>query len=232
MAVTYPNSLAATMRAKIRRGGSDRFWTPDDFDALADPLQIDRVLSRLANYGELRKVRRGLYWRGRPTAFGMSRPSTADTIAAVVGTRGVGPAGLSAANGLGLTTQVPALENVAVPHRAPRPFGSVRFVDRSGRPGRALAGLGWTEVALLEVLGDWHHVIEVDDSTARSQLGELIRSGSLRLDKLARAARDEPATVRHRLKNLLAANGYGALAASIPAPRSIARFAHEAAAPS
>jgi hypothetical protein len=82
------------------------------------------------------------------------------------------------------------------------------------------------------VLGDWHHVIEVDDSTARSQLGELIRSGSLRLDKLARAARDEPATVRHRLKNLLAANGYGALAASIPAPRSIARFAHEAAAPS
>jgi hypothetical protein len=232
MAVTYPNSLAATMRAKIRRGGSDRFWTPDDFDALADPLQIDRVLSRLANYGELRKVRRGLYWRGRPNAFGMSRPSTADTVAAVVGTRGVGPAGLSAANDLGLTTHVPALENVAVPHRAPRPFGSVRFVDRSGRPGRAVAGLGWTEVALLEVLGDWHHVIEVDETSARSQLGELIRSGSLRLERLARAARDEPAAVRRRLKELLTANGYDAVAASIPSPRSRARFVAETAAAS
>ena len=220
MAVTYPNSLAATMRAKIRRGGSDRFWTPDDFDALADPLQIDRVLSRLANYGELRKVRRGLYWRGRPNAFGMSRPSTADTVAAVVGTRGVGPAGLSAANDLGLTTHVPALENVAVPHRAPRPFGSVRFVDRSGRPGRAVAGLGW------------HHVIEVDETSARSQLGELIRSGSLRLERLARAARDEPAAVRRRLKELLTANGYDAVAASIPSPRSRARFVAETAAAS
>jgi len=229
MAVTYPNSLAATLRAKIRRGGSDRFWTPNDFDALADPIQIDRAMSRLATQGELRKVRRGLYWHGRPTAFGMSRPSTSDTVAAVVGTRGVGPAGLSAANALGLTTQVPALENVAVPRRAPRPFGSVRFVDRSGRPGRAVAGLGWTEVALLEVLGDWHQVIEVDEASAQSQLSDLIRSGSLRLDKLARAARDEPATVRHRLKDLLAANGYGALAASIPAPRSSARFTHAAA---
>jgi len=229
MAVTHPNSLAAKMRAKIRRGGSDRFWTPDDFDALAHPVQIDRAMSRLAIQGELRKVRRGLYWRGRPTAFGMSRPSTSDTVAAVVGTRGVGPAGLSAANDLGLTTQVPALDNVAVPQRAPRPVGSVRFVDRSGRPGRAVAGLGWTEVALLEVLGDWHKVLEVDEASALHQLSELIRSGSLRLDKLARAARDEPATVRQRLKDLLGASGYDAIAASIPGPRSSGRLAREAA---
>ena len=157
------DSVAASVRAKIRRGGDARFWSPRDFDALADPLQIDRALSHLAAQGELRKVRRGLYWRGRATAFGMSRPSTADTVAAVVGTRGVGPAGLSAANDLGLTSQVPALDIIAVPHRAPRSMGSVHFVDRSGRPGRATAGLGPTEVALLEVLGDWDQVIEVDD---------------------------------------------------------------------
>ncbi len=222
-----PDSVAAKVRAKIRRGGSDRFWTPADFDALADPHQIDHALSRIASQGELRKVRRGLYWRGRTTAFGMSRPSTADTVAAIVGTRGVGPAGLSAANDLGLTTQVPALDNVAVPRRAPRPVGSVRFIDRSGRPGRAVAGLGWAEVALLEVLGDWHHVIEVDETSARCQLGELIRSGSLRLDKLARAARDEPAAVRRRLKELLIANGHDGIAASIPSPRSRAPFVAE-----
>jgi hypothetical protein len=224
MVVMQPDSVAAKVRAKVRRSGSDRFWSPADFDALADPHQIDHALSHIASQGELRKVRRGLYWRGRTTAFGMSRPSTADTVAAIVGTRGVGPAGLSAANNLGLATQVPALDNVAVPRRAPRPVGSVRFVDRSGRPGRAVSGLGWTEVALLEVLGDWHHVIEVDETSARSQLGELIRSGSLRLDKLARAARDEPAAVRRRLKELLTANGYDAIAASIPSPRSRAPF--------
>jgi hypothetical protein len=31
-----------------------------------------------------------------------------------------------------------------------------------------VAGLGWTEVALLEVLGDWHQVIEIDEASARS----------------------------------------------------------------
>jgi DnaJ-domain-containing protein 1 len=95
-----------------------------------------------------------------------------------------------------------------------------------------VAGLGWTEVALLEMLGDWHHVIEVDETSARSQLGELIRSGSLRLERLARAARDEPAAVRRRLKELLTANGYDAVAASIPSPRSRARFVAETAAAS
>ena len=218
------DSVAASVRAKIRRGGYDRFWSPRDFDALADPIRIDRALSRLAGQGELRKVRRGLYWRGRASAFGMSRPSTTDTVAAVVGTRGVGPAGLSAANDLGLTTQMPALDIIAVPHRAPRPIGSVHFVDRSGRPGRAVAGPGSTEVALLEVLGDWDHVIEVDDATARHQLVELIRSGPVRLDRIARAAQDEPAAVRHRLKELLVAAGYDVVAAKIPGPRSGARF--------
>lgn len=224
-----PDSVAAKVRAKIRRGGNDRFWTPADFDALADPQQIDRALSRIASQGELRKVRRGLYWHGRATAFGMSRPSTADTVAAIVGTRGVGPAGLSAANDLGLTTQVPALDNVAVPHRVPRPVGSVRFADRSGRPGRYVADLGWVEVALLEVLDGWHQVVEVDEATARNQLVELIRSGSLRLDKLARAARDEPAPVRHRLKDLLSDAGYDVIGAAIPGPRSRTRYAHDVA---
>jgi hypothetical protein len=229
MVVMQPDSVAAKVRAKIRRGGSDRFWTPADFDALADPHQIDHALSRIASQGELRKVRRGLYWRGKATAFGMSRPSTADTVAAIVGTRGVGPAGLSAANDLGLTTQVPALDNVAVPHRAPRPVGSVRFADRSGRPGRSVAGLGWTEVALLEVLDGWHQVIEVDEATARNRLLELVRSGSLRLDNLARASRNEPAAVRQRLKDLLSDAGYEEIAAAIPGPRSSARYPREEA---
>jgi hypothetical protein len=157
----------------------------------------------------------------------MSRPSTADTVAAIVGTRGVGPAGLSAANDLGLTTQVPALDIIAVPRRAPRPMGSVHFVDRSGRLGRATAGLSSTEVALLEVLGDRDQVIEVDDATTRRQLVELIRSGSVRLDRVARAAQDEPAAVRRRLKDLLVAAGYDVVAANIPEPRSGARFTRQ-----
>jgi len=112
-----------------------------------------------------------------------------------------------------------------VPHRAPRPMGSVRFADRSGRPGRYVSGLGWTEVALLEVLDGWDQVIEVDDAAARNQLVELLRSGSLRLDKLARASRDEPAAARQRLKDLLSDAGHDAIAAAIPGPRSSARYA-------
>ncbi len=212
-------TISTMVQERLRRTSADRFWAPHDFAGIGQPLQIDRVLSRLAAQGELRQVRRGLYWRGRPTPFGMSRPSTADLVTAVVGTRGVGPAGLSAANELGLTTQVPAVEVVAVPRRTPRPIPGVRFVDRSGRSGRADAGLNATEVALLEVLGEWDRLVE-DDAAARRRIVDLVRSGAVRTDRVVRAGRNEPARVRDALRRLLVEAGEVDAAAKVPPPRS------------
>ncbi len=216
--------VTGRVRAKVAKGSADRFWTARDLDDFGDPIQVDRALAQLANKGDLRRVRRGLYWRGRQTPFGMSRPPTSAIVRAVVGGKGVGPAGLSAANDLGLTTQVPARDIVAVPHRVPRPVSQVRFVDRSGRRGRIAAGLLPVEVALLEVLGDWDRVVELDDDSAQRRVIELVSSGAVRVDRLVRAARYEPAAVRGRLRGVLEAAGEHDAAARVWAPRSPVAF--------
>jgi hypothetical protein len=86
-------------------------------------------------------------------------------------------AGLSAANDLGLTTQVPALDIVEVPRRAPRPLSGVHFVDRSARQGRVSARLRAPNVALQEVLSDgitsWRSMMTrrpVDSATYSTQV--------------------------------------------------------------
>jgi hypothetical protein len=66
---------------------------------------------------------------------------------------GGGPAGVTAARALGLTTQVPAVEMYAVAGRPRSAPAGVRFVSRSVE--RRIHRLAPIEVALLEVLRDW-----------------------------------------------------------------------------
>lgn len=213
--------MQAQVLAKIRRAGVGRFWGPADFsDVDADPGTTDRALSRLVDHGELRRVRRGLYWRGRRTPFGMTHPDELDVAARVAGVPGIGPAGIAAANSLGLSTQVAGRPSIAVPRRAPRSLSTFRFVDRSGRTGRVAQRLRPDTVALLEVLGDWDRVIERDDDGAWASLVRLVQDGSLQADRLARAAATEPADVRVRLRNLLLDAGKTAEAGRVPRPRS------------
>lgn len=126
-----------------------------DFDAPRGA--VDTALSRLCASGGLVRVRKGLYWKGVSTRFGMSRP-TAGEVALEVGGPGSGPAGVAAAHWLGLTTQVPATFEAAVPVRVPKAWSAVRFSQRS--PGRLLRALWPTEVALIEVLRAGPAVVE------------------------------------------------------------------------
>jgi hypothetical protein len=188
----------------IEQGGADRWWHPSDFAGIAaDPRTVDRALARMVCAGELHRVRRGLYWRGRVTRFGMTPPDEISAINRIAGSSGIGPSGISAANDLGLTTQVPGRITVAIPRRAPRPLAGMRFVDRSGRVGRVVHDLNWMEVAFLEVLGDWDRVVDVDEEIARQKLASLVRSGDVRVDRLRAAARSEPASLVRRLFEFL-----------------------------
>lgn len=114
-------------------------------------------MSRLAAEGEVLRVRKGLYWKGPKTRAGMPRPRPIEVALEVAGP-GAGPAGVSAAHALGLTTQVPATEQVAVPGRVPAPVPGVRFVSRSIE--RRIATLRPLEVALLEVLREGPAMVE------------------------------------------------------------------------
>lgn len=103
----------------------------------------------LAAEGELVRVRRGLYWRGKKTRFGMTHPSVLEA-AVAVGGPGSGPSGIAAGHLLGLTTQVPSTVDVAVPGKTPEPMPGVRF--RSRPYSRRERRLTPVEVAVLEVL--------------------------------------------------------------------------------
>lgn len=188
------------LRTKVLRS-RDRFWAPHDL--AGSTSTVLHALSRLVAEGELRRVRKGLYWRGTKTALGMSPPAPEKVVEAVVGRRGVGPAGLSAANALKLSTQVPRYRHVAVPSRPPTGVPRVRFHDRSARTGRSQAQLNATEIAFLEVLDGWEKLIEVPSERALDVLEALVTSGAVRPERLAQAARTEPARAKERLVDLL-----------------------------
>lgn len=197
-----PTSVSADIRGRILRS-RDRFWRPEDF--AGSPEAVAKALSRLARSGELRRVRRGLYWRGTPTPLGMAPPPAERLVDEVVGQPGIGPAGPSAALALGLTTQVPRLDTIAVPGRTPRHARGVRFVSRSASTRRRDERLRPAEVALLETLRDWERLVESPLPEALGRIQTLVMTGSIRLDRVVRASPTEPPRVRERLRRLLTA---------------------------
>lgn len=215
---------AATAARRAVLNSSERFWHPSDLKVPASTAH--HLLAGMVDAGELRHLRRGLYWRGTKTPLGMSPPPQDALVAELAPGRGVGPAGLSAANALRLSTQVPRWAEYAVPHRAPADTGSVKFVSRAARQGRTRSKLNQTEVATLEVLDAWSRVIEVSPKDAMQRLAELMRRGSIRADKLVRAASTESAATRERLKTLLEQSGHSALAAKVPTVQATPYCAH------
>lgn len=206
------------LRDRIRSGG-ERHWTLDDLD-WPSPAGL-RELSRLVAAGELRRLRRGVYWHGRMTPFGMSLPPEIAAVRAIAGTIASGPAGASAAFELGLSTQAPAVLTVAAPRRlAPSRSSAYRFVSRAARIARSTAKLGATEVALLEVLETWNRDVELKPEHARAVIARLIANKAINLSRLTRGAVDEPAIVRARLRALLIALGHTDAAGRVPTPRS------------
>ena len=210
-------SVAPEVRKRIL-GSRDRFWRPEDFDG--SPDAVAQALSRLARSGEVRRVRRGLYWRGAPTRLGMAPPPAGRLARAVTGGTGSGPAGWSAALALGLSTQVARREAIAVPGRSPRSPGSIRYVSRAASTKRRDERLRPTEVALLEVLRDWEGLVEVPAADAVARIEHLASDGTLRLDRVARASATEPPRVRERLRHLLATLGRAELTEVVRAARS------------
>lgn len=204
--------------ARIRRrilASQNKFWHTN---RLAGPEStIQHLLTQLDRDGELTHIRKGLYWRGTKTPLGMSPPPNDSLTNKIAKTAsGIGPAGLSAANLLKLSTQIPRYSLVAVPNRAPTSSGSVKFVSRASRTDRRTARLTSHEVALLEALEGWDRIIEIPMNEAWVKMSKLLISKDLDAARLARAARTEPGSVRVRLSALLSDSGYKEEAKRIP----------------
>jgi hypothetical protein len=149
---------------------------------------VEAELSRLARRGEIRRVRKGLYWKGPKTRLGIAAPAPQDVALAIAGP-GAGPSGIEAARWLGLTTQVAGRPEIAVPGRVPTPIAGVRFCSRSTR--RREVDLSPIEVAVIEVLRDWPMSVEVDWDELRDKVAGFVATRQIRVDRISDQVADE-----------------------------------------
>lgn len=179
-------SVAGETRHRVARAAPGTFFRRKDF--AGSDRAVESALSRLAAEGELIRVRKGLYWRGKKTRFGMTHPSSLEAAVEVAGT-GAGPSGVAAAHLLGLTSQVPATVEVAVPGTTPEPLRGVRF--RSRPYTRRERRLTPVEVAVLEVLRD-PDAAEAPWPKVARRIRELVDDGKVREKILGAEAAEEP----------------------------------------
>lgn len=181
------------MRARIEKGG-ERYWHHTDFADLP-PAAVAQALHRLQRASVIRRVRKGLYYRTRQTAFGPSLPSAADL--AALGLHGtLQPAGLTAANALGFTSQNPARPEYATSWPNP-PTGISGAVVHTRRPP-SRSRLTPQEGAILEFLRERGRTSDLGPTDTIRRLLQLLREGNTFI-RLAAAAPDEPPRVRAML---------------------------------
>ena len=97
---------------RLRRQGRGKVFTPKDFLDIGSRDAVDQALSRLAKAETVQRLGRGLYCYPKINKrLGIAIPpdvdEIADALARQTGSR-IAPSGATAANRLGLSTQVPA----------------------------------------------------------------------------------------------------------------------------
>lgn len=163
--------------------------------------------------GMLERLGKGIYYRSRPTAFGNSRPNPATVRRVAAKGAKVFPAGLSAANMLGFTTQNPAKAEVSTTARTvPQMLLDEHTVVHARRPA-AWESLSETDAAVLELLRLRGEPSELPDAETIQRLLALLAENG-RFARLAGVSASEPPRVRAMLgalgealgakKNLLA----------------------------
>ncbi len=183
-------SISARIRARIEAGG-ERLWTYSDFDGMA-PSAVAKTLSRLAGEGEIQRAGKGLYYRSRPTVVGKSKPSQTK-VAEASANHKLHPAGISAANALGFTTQNSATGQYATTgtNRPTKLSGSKVYTRRPA----AREGLDMEEGALLEFLRARGALSELTPEETTKRLAQKLKDPK-RFERLAAAALSEPPRVR------------------------------------
>jgi len=146
-----------------------------------------KAASRAAKDGLLLPVRRGLYYRGRRTRYGLAAPRADEIARAVLGTRGIGPAGYSAARAWGVTTQIPPVWHVATL----RTVDPIDGVTQHERKNLARTDLNEKEIALLELLRAPEVYVEAGWDTLARKVRAALRAGEIHPDRLRDAVPGE-----------------------------------------
>jgi len=187
---------ANLVRRRIQRGGQ-RPWRLDDFRDL--PFEaVAQALSRLTREGVIERLSKGVYYRGRETAFGKSRPNPATIQKLASKNKTVFPAGVAAANLLGFTTQTSRRREIATSALSlPRKLVGSDTVIHARRP-EAWAKLSEADAAMLDFLRRSGRTSELSPKqTVRRIVALLSEDG--RFERLLKVADSEPPRVRAML---------------------------------
>lgn len=171
----------------------------------ATPAAVSKALARLAEQGEIRRMRKGVYYMPKSTLLGESRPSEPALIQKLLEHR-ARPTGLTAANLLGLTSQLPArAEYVAYATAVPLGLESTRL---RLRPRERAVDLAPRDAALLEVIRDRGRHSELGAEESYTQVQAILLDGDhARRQRLRDTALLEPPRVRAILGALMATAG-------------------------
>jgi len=191
--VTRPRGVAALVRRRVEQGG-ERLWRLDDFADLPFAA-VAQALCRLTRTGTIQRLSKGVYYHGRDTTFGVSRPNPATMQRLVTCEKTVFPSGVAAANLLGLTTQAAKRSEVATSRLSlPRKLIGPETIVHARRP-EAWSRLSETEAALLDFLRQGGKTSNLSpDETARRVVRLLSEDGWF--ERLLRVAASEPPRVR------------------------------------
>lgn len=146
-----------------------------------------KAASRAVGEGLLLPVRRGLYYRGRRTRYGLTAPRADEVARAVLGRRGIGPVGYSAARAWGVTTQIPPVWHVAT-LRTLDPINGVKQYDRKNL---ARIDLNEKEIALLELLRALEVYVEAGWDEFVRKIRDAVEVGEVRIDMMRTVVPDE-----------------------------------------
>jgi len=209
-------SSTAELVRKHLRGAPGSLIRATDLTGCS-PAAASKALARLADRGEIRRLRKGVYYIPKATLLGESRPTEPATIQKVLGHR-ARPTGLTAANLLGLTTQLAAHPEYAA-YVAAIPSG-LETARLRMRPRSRAVELDLRDAALLEVIRDRGRDSELSAEETCVRIQSLLQGNATanrgktnlrRLQQLRDAALLEPPRVRAILGALMAA-------AELPAP--------------
>ena len=186
-------SVAQVIRNRIEAGG-ERVWRFSDFPN-APVAAVAQALSRLARDGTLQRLSKGVYYRARPTALGPSHPDPVAMRKLAADRTTMFPAGIAAANLLGLTTQAAGRSEVATTAGSlPRKLAGRDTVIHTRRP-EAWKRLSERDAAVLDFLRRGGRTSELSEEDTTSRTLRLLKESG-RYERLVRVASSEPPRVR------------------------------------
>jgi len=188
-----PRHVTAIVRQRIAAGG-ERVWKLEDFDDLPFTA-VAQALSRMTKAGEIERLSKGVYYCGRETTLGKSRPNPAAVHKLASRRKTVFPAGMAAANLLGFTTQTARRRELATSALSlPRKLVGRDAIVHTRRP-EAWSKLNETEAALLDFLRRSGSTSELPPKETIDRMLALLSEDN-RYCRLLRVVDTEPPRVR------------------------------------